>query len=263
MTAWIATGLCACGLAAQGIAAAEEKPPCARPLAGAIRWDAWYGGDGEVEHAMERTLGPAKYHDRLPWKSRQAFRGAIDAFRHAVIQSGRKNPYIVCMDFSPQRAKELSRSLGLDAISAYACPGGSEAGDSFADSRQKVRAFWESCRTTGMMQVPLVSFGWDPRPRVDNPVPWTKYTSGNHYRAAEPQQLAEHLKEALDWTAIHPAATEANTVLIYAWNENDEGGWLVPTLNPEGGANTARVAAVGRMLNDWQARPGTAKAEKR
>ena len=61
--------------------------------------------------------------------------------------------------------------------------------------------------------------------------------------------MAEHLKEALDWTAAHRTATEANTVLIYAWNENDEGGWLVPTLDPHGGANTARVEAVGRMLD--------------
>ena len=104
-----------------------------------------------------------------------------------------------------------------------------------------------------MPEVPLVSFGWDPRPRVDNPVPWTKYTDSNHYRAAEPPQLAEHLKEALDWTAAHPAATEANSVLVYAWNENDEGGWLIPTLKPDGQADTARVEAVGRMLGDWHA----------
>ena len=36
-----------------------------RPLVGAIRWDAWTGG--EVTAQVERTLGPAKYRDRLPW----------------------------------------------------------------------------------------------------------------------------------------------------------------------------------------------------
>ena len=368
---WIVAALCVWTIAAQSRAAEPQKDARLRPLVGAIRWDAWYGGDGEVEHAVERTLGPQKYHDRLPffarvlgsdrvqirgdapavmereiayakqarldywafvwydpddpmslalrhylasphrqdirfalvteadrwgspatfpsrkaqlvemvgrptyqtvlgdrpllylgfidddqlrttWGSRQAFRDAIDAFRRAVIQSGRKNPCIVCMEFSAQRASELARSLGLDAISAYACPGGSKAGESFAESRKKVRAFWQSCRATGMPQVPLVSFGWDPRPRVDNPVPWTKYTDSNHYRAAEPQQLAEHLKEALDWTAAHPAATAPNTVLVYAWNENDEGGWLIPTLKPDGTADTAHVEAMGRMLGDWQ-----------
>jgi len=33
-------------------------------LVGAIRWDAWNGG--EVTRQVERTLGPKKYHGRLP-----------------------------------------------------------------------------------------------------------------------------------------------------------------------------------------------------
>ncbi|NQU43425.1 hypothetical protein HQ520_09070, partial [bacterium] len=37
----------------------------ARPLVGAIRWDAWTGGT--VTEQVERTLGPARYQDRLPW----------------------------------------------------------------------------------------------------------------------------------------------------------------------------------------------------
>ncbi len=37
----------------------------ARPRGGAIRWDAWTGG--AITEQVERTLGPARYHDRLPW----------------------------------------------------------------------------------------------------------------------------------------------------------------------------------------------------
>ena len=36
-----------------------------RPQVGAIRWDAWTGG--EITAQMEQTLGPRKYHFRLPW----------------------------------------------------------------------------------------------------------------------------------------------------------------------------------------------------
>ena len=36
-----------------------------RPVVGAIRWDAWTGGG--VTEQVERTLGPKKYHNRLPW----------------------------------------------------------------------------------------------------------------------------------------------------------------------------------------------------
>jgi hypothetical protein len=189
---------------------------------------------------------------RATWGSRQAFRQAIDAFRAVVVQSGRKSPYIVCMDSEPRRAQELAQALGLDAISAYACPGGAEAGAPFVESRKKVHALWEASRRTGASVVPLVSCGWDPRPRLDHPVPWTKYANRNHYDVASPQPIADHLGEALEWTATHRATTPANTVVINAWNENDEGAWLNPTLNPDGGANTARIDAVGRLLAGWK-----------
>jgi len=37
-----------------------------RPIVGAIRWDGWYG-DATVGPAVEASLGPPKYHFRLPW----------------------------------------------------------------------------------------------------------------------------------------------------------------------------------------------------
>ena len=41
---------------------AAQNP--SRPTVGAIRWDAWSGG--EVTREVERSLGPAQYHARLP-----------------------------------------------------------------------------------------------------------------------------------------------------------------------------------------------------
>ena len=48
----------------------------------------------------------------------------------------------------------------------------------------------------------------------------------------------------MTWVEKNPVAAESKAVLIYAWNENDEGGWLVPTLS-EG---AARVEALGKVL---------------
>jgi hypothetical protein len=31
------------------------------------------------------------------------------------------------------------------------------------------------------------------------------------------------------WVKTHPDSAPSKAILIYAWNENDEGGWLVPT----------------------------------
>jgi hypothetical protein len=41
----------------------------ARPIVGAIRWDAWYGQGGPVAE-VERSLGPRKFHFRLPFFAR-------------------------------------------------------------------------------------------------------------------------------------------------------------------------------------------------
>lgn len=42
----------------------------------------------------------------------------------------------------------------------------------------------------------------------------------------------------------NPEAGEAGAVIIYAWNEFDEGGWICPTLS-EG---TARLDAIRKVL---------------
>ena len=42
-----------------------------QPIVGAIRWDAWYGENGPVKQT-EVSLGPPKYHFRLPWFAREA-----------------------------------------------------------------------------------------------------------------------------------------------------------------------------------------------
>jgi hypothetical protein len=48
----------------------------------------------------------------------------------------------------------------------------------------------------------------------------------------------------LDWVAAHRGLAEASAVLIYAWNEFDEGGWLAPGLTD----GAARLEAIGSVL---------------
>ena len=43
-----------------------STPEGAKPIVGAIRWDAWYGRGSPVSE-VEKTLGPKKYHFRLPF----------------------------------------------------------------------------------------------------------------------------------------------------------------------------------------------------
>jgi len=66
-----------------GLQAADNRPP--QPLVGAIRWDAWTGG--EVTAQVERTLGPKKYHSRMPWFAEVLDDGSvrIDGGRQAIM----------------------------------------------------------------------------------------------------------------------------------------------------------------------------------
>jgi hypothetical protein len=50
------------------------------------------------------------------------------------------------------------------------------------------------------------------------------------------------------WYKKHPGKKGTELVLIYAWNEFDEGGWLVPALPPPHGEGAARIDALRRVL---------------
>ena len=65
---------------------------------------------------------------------------------------------------------------------------------------------------------------------------------------ATPEQLARHVRDAIQWTQANRDLNPANAVIIYAWNENNEGGWLVPTLNSRDTADMSRLDALRRVL---------------
>jgi hypothetical protein len=182
------------------------------------------------------------------WGGLSGFRQAIDDFRRMAIDEHAGNPYIVAMQWNPEQLDEIRRGAGLDAIGAYAVKA-DEQDAPFAHLATFTETFWSRCKDAGSPVVPTVMAGWDRRPRVEHPVPWETWQKPGDgiekfYRAPSPAELAEHLAHGLDWVRHNPDAAPANTVLIYAWNENDEGGWIVPTLQ-EG---TARLGALRRVL---------------
>jgi hypothetical protein len=182
------------------------------------------------------------------WGGESGARQLADDFRSAVKKEGLENPYIVILDFKPELGKKFADILGADAISSYAI-GGNEKGAPYAALTAKAEKFWETCKATGGKVVPIATAGWDRRPRIEHPVPWEKYQKAGvgiecYFQTAKPEELAAHVAHAVTWVEKNPDAAESKAVLIYAWNENDEGGWLVPTLS-EG---AARVEALAKVL---------------
>ena len=175
---------------------------------------------------------------------------AIKQLRAATTNAGLGDPYIVYQGWDAINDFNTMRDYGLDAIGAYAVGAGSVKGTPYAALAAKARRFWEEGKATGANIVPLVSSGWDNRTRQETKTPWDT-GSTTYTLPPTPAELANHLADALDWTSRnHAAATPANAVLIYAWNENDEGGWLVPTLNPDGSPNADRLAAITAKLKN-------------
>jgi hypothetical protein len=183
-----------------------------------------------------------------------AFKGAIDALRSAARLRGLADPYCVVMAPWPDQGKAFSGATGCDAISAYAVQAGGKAAP-FAELTSTVESFWKRSALTGAKVVPLAMTGWDRRPRVETPVFW-EHNEGwgadieRFYQAPTPEQIAGHVRKAIEWAHTNPAAAEAKTIIIYAWNEHDEGGWLCPTL----GEGDARVRALGTLLSPAKTR---------
>jgi len=152
----------------------------------------------------------------------------FDALTKAMGEAGLKRPYLVDMG-------NTKAGIGFDAVSSYV---GTE------------RNSWNALKKQGGKVIPSVTGEDDRRPRVENPVPWevgtAKPVEGGPRETPEKASanIAGKVASALEWNRENPDAGEANAVIIYAWNEFDEGGWICPTLS-EG---TSRLDAIHRVL---------------
>ncbi len=153
-------------------------------------------------------------------------------YRQLAKEIGVKEPFAVVMNSSVKNAEAVSG----DAISKY---GVSKSGLTFNKLAASAVELWESNNKTGFQYVPNLTAGWDPEPRYINPVSWTTVNKGSWSETAKSQEIFEHLAYALSYMQ-HPEVkknTMANTVIMYAWNEHDEGGWICPTLKVDEGGN--------------------------
>jgi len=171
--------------------------------------------------------------------------------RAAVVKAG-INPYWVYMGWSPAADFKRVSAKGFDAVSAYAMGGG---WPKFAQLVQAVETkYWQAAAKARVPLVPMVTTGWDKRPRKDHPVSWEK-DAGYHAQKvfpsrATPEEIAQHLRRAMKFCDAHPKLCPARAVIIYAWNEYDEGGWLAPTRNADGAPGTGRLDAIRKALRN-------------
>ena len=186
-----------------------------------------------------------------------------DELKQQTIAAGLKAPYLVLMNWTKPEADRLR--LGFDAISRYAVSGKGYTTDpkSYAEltSYHVRRELWEKWRHDGTPCITFATAGWDTRPRQERPPSWMQEIPATpdptppaqqkpliDAVTATPCELAAHIREAVEWTKANRNINPANAIIMYAWNEHDEGGWLEPTLGLEDRPNEDRVKALEKVL---------------
>ena len=179
--------------------------------------------------------------------------GPWTGFTNELTRCGLGNPYLVFCEGSAKSSKRFSDRFGGDALSAYAVASSQAKGAPFSELAAHAETYWADCEATGTPAVPICMTGWDHRPRVLNPVSWESYqlqkdADQYYYKSGTPDELAAHIGRGVSWFKKHPGKNGTELVLIYAWNEIDEGGWLVPALPPPQGEGAARIDALRKVL---------------
>lgn len=176
----------------------------------------------------------------------------VQTFREKCQRAGLKNPYLVLL--RQDGDLEARNKFELDAFGLYAVSWLKD-GVSYQHLAKTDRQQWD---WVGLRNehpiVPQITAGWDKRPRHESPVSWESNTPENSWvQMPSPAELVDHVKDAINWVNKNPAVAESNTVLIYAWNEHDEGGWLCPNL-PEYGYDK-RLRALKKVMKPLEKTP--------
>jgi hypothetical protein len=176
-------------------------------------------------------------------------REAIDYLTQLLVNAGLHAPYIAVLHGAAGAA--TARALG-GAISNYISALKPEASAPFIDLDRQAKEYWKSMADTGLETIPIAMVGWDTRARQERPGPWGPggstpapiVNSTQYYTLATPAEFAAHVQSAVDFIHSHPRACPSKVLVIYSWDECDEGGALIPTIGDPNGAYLSAIAPI-------------------
>lgn len=130
---------------------------------------------------------------------------------------------------------------GYDAFTWYNSFEGSDKSEAHDYSRlfSYVEKTWYSFPDSVVVN-PLCSVGWDRRP-------WESKENTVYYINKKPSLFRDHLKNAVDF--LFGSNNPNPVIMVYAWNELGEGGYLVPTKGDPKGKYLKQVKKAKKYAN--------------
>ena len=207
--------------------------------------------DGDVEALAELLRQP--YYETVDGRPLVYLIGGlreeiVGRICEACAKKHLLKPYFVAMfDRKCPPDKDYTR---VDALSAYSCLG---IGIRIYEELCEEMLFQNRQRLArGRDIVPHFTVGWDPSPRVDIPCPWTTYDATDYAAYATESELLHGAELFAKWIQNEAKDAFVGQILIFAWNEFEEGGWICPTYNQELEINTERIQIFSKIVRYWK-----------
>lgn len=166
----------------------------------------------------------------------------LESMQEIAKEEGLTNGISIAGCDEPARSKPgFTYSTHYNVTLGYAS--GSEE-HSFQELIDRAKPRWKG--TEEQPYIPVINSGWDNRPwegphGLDN----SKNTSW-YFPDSSPALFKNFLTDAIQWMDDNPTkTTKERIVLIYAWNELGEGGYLVPT---KGDPDAAKLQVIKEVI---------------
>ena len=176
----------------------------------------------------------------------EGVRQALESLRAKAKQAGLPGVAVAACTGPGQHLPDLARSgytllTGYNYNLGWMSGGGSQPFRKLIDGNQRI--FDQFAEKTPLPYVPVITVGWDRRPWEEEKLPPGKMSVW--YPDRTPKLVEEFVRLGVRWMDKHPDKTPAQRLLlIYAWNENGEGGYLTPTVKD----GTEYLKAVQRAI---------------
>jgi hypothetical protein len=166
----------------------------------------------------------------------------LDYFQKKAKEAGLPGVFVaVCLNPDPLKAKEQfekGKAEGYDGFTGYNYVKGYhyKGSEPFIHTYEELvknhTDAWDLyAKESPLPYMPIVTCGWDCRPWEGpdrSPRSW-------YYPDRTPKQVYEFLSAAKQWLDDNASkAVEDKIVLLYAWNEYGEGGYIAPTKGDQG-----------------------------